>query len=57
MSLGSGWSPQRVWSVVEGDWVYEPQPSERDDEFYAATRFDLDQALALAESLANGMAP
>lgn len=57
VSLGSGWSSQRVWSVVEGDWVYEPLPSERDDKFYAATRFDLDHALALAESLANGMAP
>ena len=55
VSLGAGWSSQRVWSVVEDDWVYEPLPSERDDEFYAATRFDLDQALALAESLANGV--
>lgn len=51
--LGAGWHPQRVWSIVEDDWVYEPRPSERDDEFLAATRFGQDEALALAARLAN----
>lgn len=35
------------WSRTAGDWVYEPRPSERTDEFIADTRFTLTEALAV----------
>jgi hypothetical protein len=46
----------------DGRFVYEPSPSNRTDEFLAAHRFGLDEALALArraapEVVVNGMRP
>jgi hypothetical protein len=46
----------------DGRFVYEPSPSNRTDEFLAAHRFGLDEALALAKRAApdvvvNGMKP
>lgn len=34
----------------EGEWVYEPLPSSRTDDFIQATRFTLDEARAQAEA-------
>ncbi len=36
--------------TADGDWWYEPLPSNRDEAFLAATRFPLDKAWALAEA-------
>ncbi len=36
----------------DGQWVWEPRPSSRSDEFIALTRFDLDEALRLAKEQA-----
>jgi hypothetical protein len=36
--------------TVDGNWVYEPLPSNRSEEFLAQTRFPFDQAWALAEA-------
>lgn len=47
-------TPQFVWSEEEGEWVYEPLPSSRTDEFIAATRFTLDEALSIGRRLAAG---
>lgn len=52
-------SPDR-WAVLhhrfalgtDGDWDYEPLPSERTDEWKATHRFDLDTALELAKAAA-----
>ena len=46
----------------DGEFVYEPSPSNRTDEFLAGHRFGLDEALALAKRAApdvvvNGMKP
>jgi len=33
----------------DGEWIHEPQPSSRDDEFYAMYRFDsLEEAVGFA---------
>lgn len=47
---------------TDGQWDYEPLPSERDDKWKAGHRFDLNQALILAQQAApemrvNGMTP
>ena len=47
--------PGRVWSRSEGDWVWEPIPGERSEEFIADTRFDLETAFALAEQAARSV--
>lgn len=51
------WRGSDSWAVSDGfrvlsstgEWDYEPSPSNRDDDFLAAHRFDLDTALALAK--------
>ncbi|WP_141704157.1 hypothetical protein [Planobispora rosea] len=48
------------WAVLDGPYAldangdadYEPRPSERDDEWLATHRFDLDTALAIAKKAA-----
>lgn len=40
---------------ASGDMDWEPIPSERDDEWLAAHRFDLDTALAIAKKAAPKM--
>jgi hypothetical protein len=50
------WRQGNLWSVSEcglalnrdGDWEYEPSPSNRTDEFKARTRFHLEEAFARA---------
>lgn len=37
---------------ADGEWDYEPIPSERSDEWLAAHRFDLEAALRLAQEVA-----
>jgi hypothetical protein len=37
---------------VDGTWDHEPNPSNRDDDWLAAHRFDLDTALRLAKEAA-----
>lgn len=52
-----------LWAVTRhrlclgrgGDWDWEPIPSERDDEWIAEHRFDLDTALRLAKEAAPGV--
>lgn len=39
----------------DGEWDYELRPSEREDEWIAAHRFDLDTALRLAMEAAPGV--
>jgi hypothetical protein len=51
VSLGSGWSPQRVWCRDAQEWEYEPSPSNRDDAFLARTRYPKDEALSIAAAL------
>ena len=34
-----------------GEWIWEPQPSSRTEEFYQATRYTLVEALRIAETL------
>ena len=38
---------------ADGEWEYEPSPSNRSDEFIAATRFTFEEAWAKAEKLTN----
>lgn len=38
--------------AADGTWSYEPSPSNREDEWIAAHRFDLDTALRLAREAA-----
>lgn len=40
---------------VDGEWSWESVPSEREDEWLAAHRFDLDTALRLARESAPGV--
>lgn len=49
------WCISRNGSVLAntGEWVYEPLPSSRTDEFIASTRFTLDFALDKARELAR----
>ena len=52
----------QVWHVGDGGWVYESIPSERSDEFLAATRYPLVRALEIAREVApmvtvNGWTP
>ena len=52
-----------LWAVLrhgwclstDGSWDYEVRPSEREDEWIAEHRFDLDTALRLAEEAAPGV--
>lgn len=44
---GNGkWAVSNGCSVLatDGEWEYEPRPSNRDDDFLARTRFTLDEA-------------
>lgn len=36
---------------TDGEWEYEPMPSNRGDDFIAGTRFELDDAWARAEAV------
>lgn len=45
------WEPTPCLGA-DGDWDYEPRPSERSDEWLATHRFDLDTALRLAKEVA-----
>lgn len=38
---------------VDGEWDWEPRPSERNDDWVATHRFDLDTALKLAKAAAS----
>lgn len=40
---------------ADGDWEWESIPSEREDEFLARCRFDLDTALDMAKAAASGI--
>lgn len=51
---GDQWAVTQPWEPApclgaDGEWEYEPHPSERTDEWKAAHRFDLDTALDLAK--------
>ena len=59
-----------LWAVLhfgyclgwDGDWDYEPSPSNREDDWLAAHRFDQETALALAcehalKVTVNGLTP
>jgi hypothetical protein len=47
---------ESTWAVCDGSthvwdgarWLFEPQPSSRDDDFIARTRFSRDRAIELA---------
>ncbi len=45
------WAVKRFGQCLstDGEWDYESRPSEREDEWLAAHRFDLDAALRLAK--------
>jgi hypothetical protein len=43
-----------VWNKNEGRFVYEPSPSNRDEEFLNNCRFDLFAAYLLAMNIING---
>lgn len=53
VEYGHGWSMQEVWCEAEGDWVLEPQPSSRTEEFKHKTRYSLVEALTIGQRLAN----
>jgi hypothetical protein len=40
---------------ADGEWDYEPSPSNREDDWLEAHRFDLDTALRLAKEAAPGV--
>ena len=58
------WRGTGLWAVVDtgqclnrdGEWEYEPLPSNRDDDFMARCRFPLNEALRLALAVANPLA-
>jgi hypothetical protein len=37
---------------IDGQWHFEPSPSNRDDDWLTAHRFDLDTALSMAREAA-----
>lgn len=41
----------KVWDETAGRWEWEPQPSSRDDDFIARTRYPYDKATAIAVRL------
>ncbi len=45
----------RCWNGDERDWVWEPSPSNRDDDFFAACRFTRDDALRIADEIAHAV--
>ena len=48
------WAITRLFDVWDGQaWVYEPQPSNRTDDFKRRTRFPLSEAVAIAQQLAD----
>jgi hypothetical protein len=57
--LTVAWRADDLWAVTDcgsvlasdGEWLYEPLPSNRTDEFKAKTRFDRDTAIGLAKKL------
>ncbi|MFY1686444.1 hypothetical protein [Plantactinospora sp. WMMB782] len=53
----AGWAVVRNrWCLgADGEWEFEPIPSERTDEWIAAHRFPLEQALELAKAAAPGV--
>lgn len=53
----SGWAVKSMSRVLNsaGEWEYEPIPSERDDAFKERTRFYLEEALRLAESVVDAV--
>lgn len=45
---------RRSWCLdADGDWIHEPLPSSRDDEFYARTRWPLAEALVRANEASH----
>lgn len=50
VALGSG-RPARVWCESSKEWEWEPQPSSREDDFLARTRYAESTALAIAARL------
>lgn len=53
--LSDTWAVRKHgWCLdVDGDWIYEPQPSSRDAAFYARTRWDVIEAIARAQEAAR----
>ena len=57
------WRGRGTWAVIhggsclgtDGEWDWEPRPSSREDDWLAAHRFSLDDALALAREHAPGV--
>ena len=57
--LSVEWRNDDLWAVTDcgsvlssdGEWVFEPLPSRRTDEFKARTRFDRDTAFEMARKL------
>lgn len=49
---GHGWSPQMVWDDTAEEFVYEPLPSARSDEFKRRTRYSLAEAFLAARRAA-----
>lgn len=61
-TCGAGQGPHKperdTWAIRcmgrvlnrDNEWEWEPQPSSREDDFLAATRFDRDDALRRAEA-------
>jgi hypothetical protein len=56
------WRGHEKWAVTSGsvvydaaadEWEYEPQPSSRDDDFLARTRYSREEALAIGQRLAE----
>lgn len=57
------WRDKELWAIIDGpfnynkdlkEWVYEPLPSNRDEEFKKSCRFGLLEAKALIEELNEG---
>jgi hypothetical protein len=57
--LSVEWRDDDLWAVTDcgsvlssdGEWVFEPLPSRRTDEFKARTRFDRETAIEMARKL------
>ncbi|ONH58342.1 hypothetical protein CcI49_23085 [Frankia sp. CcI49] len=47
---GTGWDTAEVLNR-DGQWEWEPRPSERTEDFVARTRFPFDEAKALVDEL------
>jgi hypothetical protein len=63
-TISISWRGEGAWAVCDmglvlnhdGDWEYEPTPSNRTEEFKARTRYSLDEAFIKAELEAKSQA-